>query len=65
MYVFHNKTRSVASSVASLCCCLPQSCSGDNSAVTSDNSILVGDNCCNCNLAAMRQVMPVIVTKQN
>ena len=63
MYVFHNKTRSVAGSLASLCCCVPRSCSSDNSAVTSDNSIMVGDNCCNCNMAAMRQVRAAILIK--
>ena len=57
MYVFHNKTRSVASSMASLCCCVPVCCGRDNGVVTTDNSIMVGDNCCNCNMAAMKQVM--------
>ena len=25
--------------------------------VTTENSVMVGDNCCNCNMAAMRQVL--------
>ena len=53
MYVFHNKTQSVCESVAKLCCCPPCcGCGGHDG----DNNIIVEDNCCNCNLAAMKQV---------
>ena len=55
MYVFHNKTQSVCESLAKLCCCPPCCGCGRHSGDRGDN-IIVEDNCCNCNLAAMKQV---------
>ena len=52
MYVFHNKT-SVCSALCSLCCC-PPCCSSPGPALSTE------DNCCSCNMAAVRQVRDLL-----
>jgi len=57
MYVFHNKTQSVCESLTKLCCCPPCCGCGRHGAGDNSGNIIVDDNCCNCNLAAMKQVL--------
>ena len=55
MYVFHNKTQSIGSSLCHLCCCPPTQCCCCSSGFSEEDMVLE-DNICNCNLAAMNQV---------
>ena len=48
MYVFHN-TRPLCQAACTLCCC-PPSCSSSSQLASLE------DNCCSCNMAAVRQV---------
>ena len=48
MFVFHNKS-SACSALCQLCCC-PPCCSSPGPDLTTE------DNCCSCNMAAVRQV---------
>ena len=59
MYIFQNKTMPVCKSVFNLstsmtCCCLPLCASKIDESV-----VVVEDNCCGCNMAALKQVQSI------
>ena len=56
MYIFHNKTVPVCKAMFKLttsmtCCCLPCCTSKMD-----DQAVVLEDNCCSCNVAALKQV---------
>ena len=63
IYIFQNKTVPVCKAVFKLttnitCCCLP-CCTSK----IEDQSVVVEDNCCSCNVAALKQVQYEEVTQ--